>query len=351
MRIAIDVSPLESGHYLQHRVRGTGFYLTNLKESLIKNFPENDYFFFKRGEKLPEDIDLVHCPYFEPFFLTLPLFKKGKTIVTVHDLTPLVFKDQFPSGTKGKIKWELQKRSIRQADAVITDSLSSKNDIHKYTGIPANKIEVVYLAAAEHFKKISNPDKKILKKYNLPESFILYVGDATWNKNLPNMIKAVNKTEYSLAIAGNAFVNKEYDKTNPWNRDLLEAQTLAESNKNIYPLGFVSDEDLVKLYNLATVFLMPSYYEGFGLPVLEAMQSGCPVITTMEGSLGEVADSAAYFVRPDEVDSIVKGIDEVMSNRSLRHALSKKGLDQAKKFTWKKTATETKKVYEKVIGN
>lgn len=351
MKVAIDVSPLESGHYLQHRVRGTGFYLTNLRESLIKNFPENKYHFFKRGDNLPVDIDLVHYPYFEPYFLTLPFKKSHKSVVTVHDLTPLVFKDKFPAGVKGNLKWEMQKRILKKTDLIITDSHSSKKDIHKFTGIQIDKIQVVYLAAAEHFKKLSKPDKRILKKYGLPEKFILYVGDGTWNKNLPNLIKAVSITDFNLVIAGSAFTNKDYDKNNPWNKDLYEAQTLASANKKIHPLGFVPDKDLVELYNLATIFIMPSFYEGFGLPVLEAMQSGCPVITTREGSIGEVADSAAYFADPYDVDSLTKGLNELMVNKELREALSIKGISQAKKFTWKKTAEETNKVYEKVIAD
>lgn len=349
MKIAIDVSPLESGHYLQHRVRGTGFYLTNLKESLSKYYPENEYSFFKRGEDVNPNVDLVHYPYFEPFFLTLPLFKRGKTVVTVHDLTPLVFKENFPSGLRGKLKWELQKNSLKQIDAVITDSHSSKKDIHKFTGFSADKIHVVYLAAADHFKKISKPSKEVIEKYHLSDEFILYVGDVTWNKNLPNLIEAVNKTNFKLVIAGSAFVNKDYDRNNPWNKDLYEAQVLAESNKNIIPIGFASDNELVNLYNLATTFIMPSRYEGFGLPALEAMQSGTPVITTKKGSIEEVVDSSAYFVDPEDVSSISNGIREVMENTSLRNALSEKGLIQAKKFTWEKTAKETIKVYEKII--
>jgi glycosyltransferase involved in cell wall biosynthesis len=354
MKIGIDFSPLSSGHFLQHRVRGTGFYLANLKESLEKNFPENEYTFFKRGKKLPNDIELIHYPYFEPFFLTLPFKNKVKTVVTVHDLTPLVFKEYFPPGRKGQLKWQIQKRALKNADMIITDSNSSKNDIHKYTGIPVSKIEVVYLASSPHFKKSSKNKEqrtKISKKYQLPDNFLLYVGDATWNKNLSNLIKAVNMTNYSLVIAGSAFKNKDFDRSNPWNKDLHEARVLAEANDKIKVLGFVPDEDLVALYNLATAFIMPSYYEGFGLPVLEAMSSGCPVITTKKGSIPEVADSAAYFVEPDSVESIKEGIDEVMENEDLRKALSEKGLTQARRFDWKKTAFNTLKVYEKVLGS
>jgi len=113
--------------------------------------------------------------------------------------------------------------------------------------------------------------------------------------------------------------------------------------------GAASEEELVLLYNAAWAFAFPSTYEGFGLPVLEAMASGCPVITTRAGSLEEVADSAAYFVDPNDVDSIKKGIEEVMSDVDLRSALSKKGLSQAKKFSWEKVAKETMSVYEKIL--
>ena len=367
MRIAIDISPLTTGHFLQHRVRGTGFYLTNLKESLLKYYPKDEFVFIKRGDKIPKGVELVHIPYFEPFFITLPIRKKYPTVVTVHDLTPLVFPDKFPSGKKGSIKWHLQKKSLKNCDLIITDSYSSKKDIHKFTGIPLDKIEVVYLAAAAHFQRTKNPtspkvreaSKKqsliinqqsvIKRKYSLPENFLLYVGDATWNKNLPNLIKSVGQTGHNLVIAGSAFLNKDYDRSNPWNRDLYEAQVLASGNKNIKALGFVSDEDLALLYNLATAFIMPSFYEGFGLPVLEAMQSGCPVITTKEGSLAEVADSAAFFVDPYSTDSIKEGIESVMSDLALRKALSEKGLTQAGKFSWKKTATRTHEVYERVL--
>jgi glycosyltransferase involved in cell wall biosynthesis len=352
MTIALDISPLTSGHFLQHRVRGTGFYLTNLRDSLEKYFPKNTYYYIKRGEAIPTEANLLHIPYFEPFFITLPLRRKIPTVVTVHDLTPLVFPDKFPRGLKGSVKWHTQKMTLKNSDLIITDSFSSKKDIHKYSGISNERIQVVYLAAAEHFKKLKIKDEilKVRKKYNLSEKFLLYVGDATWNKNLPGLIKAVNKTNYCFVIVGSAFVNKDYDRSNPWNRDLYEAQVLAESNKNIRSLGFVADDDLVKLYNMATCMIMPSFYEGFGLPVLEAMNSGCPVITSKEGSLSEVADQAAYFVDPYSVDSITKGIKEVMENENLRHALSEKGLMQARRFSWKKTAEETTKVYERTLN-
>ena len=152
MNVAIDVSPLKSGHYLQHRVRGTGFYIQNLRLSLEKYYSENKYTYFNRGDLLDKNTDVVHYPYFEPFFLTLPILSKYKTVVTVHDLTPLVFPEHFKSGLKGALKWQIQKASLRNAVSIITDSESSKKDIVKYVGINESKIKVVYLAAGSEFK-------------------------------------------------------------------------------------------------------------------------------------------------------------------------------------------------------
>lgn len=352
MVIAIDESPLKKGNYLSHRVRGTGFYLTSLKTSLEKYFPKNEYIYFTQGKNFTQKPDIVHIPYFEPFFLTLPLQMPKNIIVTVHDMTPFVFPQHFPSGIKGKLRWHLQKRSLKKASAIITDSEVSKRDIIKFTGITEDKVFVVYLAAAEHFQKLKteNLKLKIDQKYNLPDKFALYVGDITWNKNLPNLISAINETKIPLVVVGKTFLDKDYDRNNPWNKGIKESQELAEKNPNVIGLGFVSDENLVDIYNLATVFVMPSFYEGFGLPIVEAMSCGTPVITTKNGSIPEIAGEAAYYVDANSVDSIRNGIEKVFNNRDLRNELSEKGIARAKLFSWKKTAEETIKVYSKIMG-
>lgn len=348
MKIAIDVSPLQSGH----KVRGVGFYLSHLKKALERYFPNNSYIYFTQVKKIPNNIELIHYPYFDPFFLTLPFFKKKKTVVTVHDLTPLVLPDLFPVGLKGKAKWLLQRRSLQGVDAIITDSESSKNDIAKLVGIPKKKITVAYLAPGEQFQKIT--EKKALErvkdKYNLPDVFILYVGDVTANKNLPRLVRASLQTKTPLVMAGKALVSKEYDKNNPWNRDLTEVQRLVKENTSIVCLGFVPDEDMVSLYNLATVFAMPSLYEGFGLPIVEAMACGCPVVTSEKGSLKEVAEESAYIVDPYSIESIAEGLEEVLKDKKLQQDLSGKGLLRAKNFSWEKTVKETVRVYEYIIG-
>lgn len=352
MKIAIDISPLAVGHHLQHRVRGTGFYLENLKTALLKYYPKNKYIFFVRGDNLPKDIDIVHYPYYEPFFLTLPFLNKNKWVVTVHDLTPFVFPKYFPRGLKGEIKWRIQKMILKKADAIITDSQSSKKDVIKHAGIESSKIQVIYLASGNSFKriKVSKERRQFLRnKYGLPERFVLYVGDATWNKNLPRLIEGIKKINATLVLVGKALAEplEKIDLTNPWNQDLIKVYEMTKNDKRIIKLGFVATEDLVVLYNLATLFVMPSLYEGFGLPILEAMGCGCPVVTSKEGSIPEVAADAAFYVDAYDTNSIAKGINEVFLNRNLQGNFFEKGLKQAKKFSWQKTARETMALYEK----
>lgn len=353
MTIGIDVSPLKSGHYLQHRVRGTGFYLRNLQKSLEKYYPDNEYIYFNKEKKLSEKVDLVHYPYFEPFFLTLPFFSNNKKIVTVHDLTPLVFPQHFEVGLRGKLKWQIQKALLGNSDAIITDSMSSKKDISKFTGIEDSKITVVYLAAGDQFRRINNQQveiRNLRKKYRLPEKFALYVGDATWNKNLPRLIEAIERINIPLAMVGKALIEKGIDINNPWNKDLVCVREKIERSNNIICPGFVSDEELVLLYNTASVFVMPSLYEGFGLPILEAMRCGCPVVTSKEGSIPEIAGEAVMSVNAYDADSIAKGISEVINNPNLQTNLSEKGMNQSRKFTWKKTTEETIRVYGKTVN-
>src|SRR6266571_684241 len=346
MKIAIDISPLSTGH----KVRGVGFYLTYLKRALQKYCSEHQFAFFNQNDAIPRDVDLVHYPYFDPFFITLPFIKKHKRVVTVHDLTPLVFPKHFSAGIKGKLRWLLQRYNLQQSDAIVTDSLASKKDIIKIAHIEESKVHVAYLAAAEEFRQISESKcRAVRKKYDLPEKFVLYVGDVTWNKNVPRLMEAVQKTDLPLVMVGKSLVEENFDRQNPWNGDLVRVQEAANTDRRFLRLGFVPTEDLVAIYNSATVFVFPSIYEGFGLPVLEAMQCGTPVVTTAGGSLQEVARDAALYVDSYSAQSIAEGIEKVFSNQKLQKELSEKGLQQAKKFSWEQTARQTVAVYEHVI--
>lgn len=343
MKIAIDISPLQSGH----KVRGTGFYLQHLQHALLRYFPQHEYRFFTQKEELPLNVDVVHYPYFDPFFITLPFFSKVKTVVTVHDLTPIVFPKEFPSGIKGAFRWQVQKQLLKRVQGIITDSESSKNDIIRFVGYPKGRIKTVYLAAGEEFRII--PTKKALDtiaKFRLPKHFALYVGDATWNKNLPRLVEACILANIPLVMVGKALSQEEnVDKTNPWNKDLVKTISLAKEHKNIHRIGFVSMDELVALYNAAKIFLMPSLYEGFGLPILEAMACGVPVITSREGSLPEVAGNAAYYVDAHSTRILTESIQTVWWDDKLQNDLSARGKLQVEKFSWKHTAEETLKAY------
>lgn len=351
MKIAIDITPLEKERVLWHRVRGTGFYIENLKKALECYFTENQYNFFTRGEKLPKDLDLVHYPYFEPFFLTLPIRKPAKAVITIHDLIPLVFREHFPVGIKGRLKWEIQRFSLKSVDAIITDSESSKKDIIRLTGVKNTKIHVVFLAPASEFRQINDTLllRSIREKYNLPDKFALYVGDVTWNKNLPRLIEAIKSVDIPLVMVGKALISEDFDKSNPWNSDLVKVQEIVKDSSQIIRLGFIPTGDLVAIYNLATVFVMPSLYEGFGLPVLEAMACGVPIVVAKTSSLPEIAGQAALWVDPYNTESITDGIKEVLKNKAIRDELIKKGFSQVKKFSWQKTMEKTVMVYENVF--
>jgi glycosyltransferase involved in cell wall biosynthesis len=348
MNIGLDISPLQSGHV----IRGVGFYVQNLKKSLELYDKENHYSFLNTLENA-DNLDILHIPYLDPFFVHLPLRKKCKLVVTVHDLTPLVFPKLFPTGIRGRVKWEINKKLLNNVDAIITQSDCSNNDIQRFTGISKEKIHTVYTATGEEFKQLNIPktmNQELRTKYKLPEKFVLYVGDVTPNKNLPALVDAIKTTKHTLVMVGKSLANREFDRSNALNNDLIYIQEQAENNPQIKILGFVDQQDLVALYNIATVSILPSLYEGFGLPLLEAMQSGCPVITTKGGSLPEVAGDAAYFVDPTSVESIANGINEVMGDAALQKSLINKGLKQAEKFTWKKSAEQTVNVYKKIYA-
>jgi len=368
MKIAINISPLKSAH----KYRGIGFYTKNLIEALKKYKPENEYIFFTRTANLPENADLVHYPYFDVFNWTLPLFKKKPTVVTIHDLTPLVFPDNFPRGIKGEIKWRLQKFSLKNASAIITDSENSKKDIIKFAGFLKEKVHVISLSAAKEFRKLeigNCPVKRdpalrekleITQKYQLPDVFVLYVGDINWNKNILGLIKAFSTIQLSnhlaikLVLVGKAFKNKELKET----QEIDELINQLGIKDSVLKLGFVSNQDLTAIYNLASVYCQPSFYEGFGLPCLEAMACGTPVIAANIAALKEVCGEAAIYVDPHNADEIASGILKVIKSGGLpagkagsnHQALIEKGLKQAKKFSWKKVAKETVEVYKRAIS-
>jgi len=314
LKIAIDNSSISE----KYGLRGIGFYSQRLIDSLQKINHEGIVFESLNLRKFNSDnlqqYALFHYPYFDPFFLTLPINKIGPTVVTVHDLIPLKFPRHFPKGLRGWFKWQIQKFSLKGSKAIITDSWNSKADIIEITGIDENLIHVIYLAADEQFKPLAKAKlKQISQKYHLPKKFILYVGDLNWNKNIPGLIEAFNelcqhKKDIYLVMVGKAFLEKDLAER----MKVVRLIKKLKLEKKIIFLGFIPTKDLVALYNLAFCYCQPSFYEGFGLPVLEAIACGCPVVCSRTSSLIEIGGKAVVFINPYQPHTLAQGIKKIM---------------------------------------
>lgn len=358
MKVAIDISNLHPGH----RQRGVGVYTQQLFQSLQK-IKKRDFSvaLVEKGE-LPSDIDLVHYPWFDLFWPTLTVNKKIPSVITIHDVIPLRFPAHFPVGFKGKLNLFRQKMALKKINHILTDSQASKKDIIKFLKVPKNKISVIYLAADKQFRPIKKTSilSSIEVKYKLPKQFILYVGDVNYNKNVEGLIKAFTKLKtknkklktqiknLKIVLIGKAFLDKNLTESQKINK-LIEKLNF---KSQIVKLGFISKEDLVAIYNLATVYCQPSFWEGFGLPVLEAMACGTPVVVSQTSSLPEVVGEVGILVDPQSTESIARGIQEVLRYHSPDYnTISQNCFKRAKQFSWQKTCQETINVYQKVLKN
>lgn len=358
IKIAIDISPTTDGN----SVRGVGYYTQNLVTSLKKEIESNSKYknwsidLITNPKENNQKYDLIHYPYFDPFKLTLPPKKNTPTLVTVHDLIPRQFKNHFPVGIKGTIKWLIQKYQLKKTSGIITVSQYSKTIINKIANYPLDQISVTYEAADKSFRPIRDNQKllAIQKKYHLPNKFILFVGDINWNKNIPHLVKACLKNKYPLVIVGSAAVKTNIPE-HPWTEDLLWLQSKfkklkQKKSKLLTFTGFVPDEDLPSIYNLATIYCQPSFAEGFGLPLLQAMQSGCPVAFSRDTCLSEIMNGAGLAFNPRSIAHIRETLKTFWKSVEIRQQYVKLGLARAKHFSWEITAKETLSVYKKTIG-
>ncbi|MEK7112996.1 MAG: glycosyltransferase family 1 protein [Patescibacteria group bacterium] len=353
MKIAIDTGPLESGD----SVRGIGVHTKLLLENLEKLKDLKVEAVDVRKVDLGK-YDLVHYQKFHPYFFSVPFRKIKPSVLTIHDLIYLIYPKHYPPGVMGKLKFPIQKFFVKNIDAIITISETSKKDIVRFLGIPAEKIHVAYLAPREIFRKLemSNPLRgenyklKIAKRYGLPERFVLYVGDVNYNKNLLGLVKACKIAKVPLVIVGKQATSTDFDRNHPENKPLVELLNTYGNDKNVIRLGFIDDSELVGVYNLAGVYCQPSFYEGFGLPVLEAFASGCPVVAAKTQALVEIADPACIFANPKDPKDIADKISMVLEDKELRDQLVETGMVFVKNYSWAKTAKETAEVYKKVLS-
>jgi len=343
MKVALNISPLKSGH----KVRGIGAYTKNLQEQFLKEKWGIDFEFFQNSSS-PPPADVIHYPYFDLFFQSLPIKSNNGRVVTIHDVIPLVFPKHFPAGLRGFFNLFFQKRSLNNVDAVICDSKTSKEDIISKLSYPKDKIHVIYLAPASNFRKIEGKDKlqKVIKKYHLPKSFILYVGDVNWNKNIANLLEAVKLSKVNLVMAGSSLV----DHNLPQVRYIDNFIKRLDLESKVTRLGFIPEQDLVVVYNLAETTTLPSFYEGFGLPVLESMACGTPVVCSNVASLAEISKDVAIFCDPKSPQDIAKKINYVLNlSQKEKEKLSQKSQTHAAKFTWHNVAKQTVDVYKSIV--
>lgn len=344
----IKIVPLPSGS--EAETRGIGFYRTNLINALKKFFPDLKLMADSPGKPGP---DLVHYPFFDFFFRTLPLSHPQPVVVTIHDVIPLLFPNHFPPGIRGKLNLLYQKHVLKGVTKIITDSEVSRRDIAMTLGMPEKKIAVVHLAANPEIKKVNHQPTlmKIKRKYHLPEEFLLFVGDLNWNKNILGTLAVAKRLKLPLVVVGKAAKEMPQDPTNPWNRDRVAFINRSQEDQKIICPGFVPTQELAAIYSLATVYLQLSFYEGFGLPLLEAMACECPVVAADTSSLPEVGGEGAIFVDPTNLDVVATIIEKVRKNLRFRSKLIKAGKKQVAKFAWEKTAQDTLAVYQEALKN
>ncbi len=233
-------------------------------------------------------------------------------------------------------------------DAVITISLRSKADLVKYLKIPGKKIVVTQLAAGPEYRVLSTREiDSVLARAGIHKPYILYVGSVEPRKNISRLIDAYQELckwskRWQLVIVG----AQNYRKFSP----LVEKVERMDLQRQIKFTGYIAEQDLPAVYNGADMFCFPSLYEGFGLPVLEAMACGVPVVTSNNSSLPEVTGEAAILIDPYNIGEIASAMQRVLLGPDLAHDLRQCGLARAAQFTWEKTARETIAVYETVLG-
>lgn len=286
-------------------------------------------------------VDVYHTQYITPFFIP----KKIKVITTIHDIS-FNFYPQLIKWTDLFFLKTLIPRSLKRADKIITVSNFTKKEIIKFYKVNPEKVETIYNATGDNFLKntfIAGELNLVREKYNLPEKFILYIGTMQPRKNIPFLIEAYanvkNKLDGAkLVIAGKKSYN--YDKK------IDEVAAKYDLKDEILFPGYIDESDKPILFNLSHFFVFPSLYEGFGIPVLEAMSQGVPVLAADIPSLKEVGEEAVLYFNPRDLASLEKALYNISISQNLREKLAKSGLERSRLFSWKKTASKILEVYK-----
>ena len=283
-------------------------------------------------------VDLFHSPNF-----ILPPTRRAKTLLTVHDLSYI----RHPQGAVDKLRRWLEKvvpRSLARADHILADSESTKIDLHDIYAVPLENITVVGAGVEDRFQPVTDTGhlNRVVQRYKLPPKFILGLGTLEPRKNFTGLIQAFEQSplnkSYHLVIGGGR----------GWlYNDIFMAAHQSASADRIHLIGFVADDDLPSLYTLADVFAYPSHYEGFGIPVIEAMACGTPVVCADNSCLPEVAGQSALQVPATDTAALADAFRRLVTDHSLRENAIRAGFAQAQKFNWPAAATRLLEVYRR----
>ena len=288
-------------------------------------------------------LDLFHATHY-----VLPPLPRGRAVVTIHDIIHLLYPQFLPNRAAHLYARVMIRRALKRADRIITVSHSSQRDLVDYFGVASLRIEVIYNGVSRRFR----PDvpeqerRRVADKHGLPSPYLLFLGSERPHKNARNVVRAFAEARrraalpHALVLAG----------TLPKNQGRVEALIEALDLESVVcRTGIVHDQDMPGLFAGADAFLYPTLYEGFGLPVVEAMACGVPVLTSSTSALQEVAGGHALLVDPMDVDAIAAGIVTLATDAGKRAELAKLGLARAADFSWDKAAEATLGVYAAVL--
>jgi glycosyltransferase involved in cell wall biosynthesis len=283
-----------------------------------------------------ERVDGLHVQY------TAPLGYRGPLVVTVHDLGFLHVPESFPAGLRVALR-VLVRRSVARASRVVTDSEFSGRDIAARLAVPADRIAVIPLAAGPRFRPLGDEETApVLARHGLRRGFVFSLGRLNRRKNLGRLLMAYGRlrgaglADAPLVIGGKRDYGVE---------DVLRRARLSGEGASVRFMDLISDEDLPAFYSAAACFVYPSLFEGFGLPVLEAMSCGAPVVCSNRTALPELVQTAGLLVDPESVDALAEAVARVLGDRALAGELGRRGLEASRRYSWAETARRTLAVY------
>jgi Glycosyltransferase len=291
-----------------------------------------------------EAVDLFHAPHY-----VLPPLTPCRSVVTIHDCIHLRFPQYLPTAIGYAYARGQMWTATHKAARVMTVSEASKRDILRYFRIPESRIDVIYNAIDDRFWREPDSEEieRVRERYRLTDPFVLYAGNIKPHKNLERLIESFHLMRQDPELKGVQLliIGDEISKY----ATLRRAVHRYKLHKHVRFFGFVSDQTLAALYRLANVFVFPSLYEGFGLPPLEAMASGTPVITSNVSSLPEVVGDAALMIDPYEPAAIADAMRRVLTEPDLHADLRARGFARAREFSWERSIKRVRQIYDEVL--